>query len=260
MISIHKRTLKYELNEMDYEYKIRPNVYWGIWKKTQSLSIIEEATPKDNIKISLRNKIDKEIDALSVWNQWKSCRLHVTLIISRCKAFTSKYKKKFEKFTEIDYNGPFTLFGKLRNFHRNDLSKNNMGSPRLSPQSTKFRGLLHEINSSKFHYKLLQLDLKQLFWEYNDLYWNLVYRFIKDKKDYIFMLPYEVDIEDIEENSSSLNSESVGDSPERWLDIPANKINLFSKDTNHNIKEKTTKLILDLNFGSQTTRRTSEKF
>lgn len=42
-------------------------------------------------------------------------------------------------------------------------------------------------------------------------YWNLLYRFTKDKKDFLFMLPYEVDMEDppSEDETSSISSDGL---------------------------------------------------
>lgn len=47
-----------------------------------------------------------------------------------------------------------------------------------------------------------------------------MYRFVKDKRDYIFMLPYETDIvENEDEDDSEINSQSVDSSPSETIQI-----------------------------------------
>ena len=68
---------------------------------------------------------------------------------------------------------------------------------------------MNEIGCNNSKYRLLQLDVKDMFMVQKELYWNLIYRFIKDHKDYSFILPYEVDLEisEAEESKSASSSE-----------------------------------------------------
>lgn len=44
--------------------------------------------------------------------------------------------------------------------------------------------------------------------ENKELFWNLIFRFIKDKRDYLFLFPYDKDIQhQSEDEELSLNSE-----------------------------------------------------
>lgn len=210
-ISLHKRTMKYDIKDPDYEYRIRPVVYCHICKKNLPLSFIDENVPQDNEKIRLRQKVNKEKDALSVCKQCNSCRVKITLVITRCKAFISKYKRKYEKVLEIDYLGPFMLFSKLKKLQKNELNKVSSINKQMSSKSLRVSGLLHEINSNTCNYRLLQFDVVELFKDHKELFWNLIYRFTKDKRDYIFMLPYETDMEEpqSDDESSSVSSEGI---------------------------------------------------
>jgi hypothetical protein len=217
VISLHKRTLKYDMKDPDYEYKIRPVVYWYICKKNLPVSFIEDNIPKDNEKVRLREKVNKESDNLSVCTQWGSWRVKSTLLITRWKALISKYKKKYEKFLEIDYFGPFLLFSKLKKFQKLEYNKAaSLTKQNISSTSLRYSGILQEVNSSNWSYRLLQFDIKEMFLDHKELYWNLIYRFTKDKKDYVFMLPYEVDMEEepSEFESSSMTSDEI--TPVRW--------------------------------------------
>lgn len=168
------------------------------------ISIIEDSIPKDNEKVRIIDKVRKEVDTLSVCPQCKSCRLKVTLVINSCRLNVSKYKQKYEKYLEVEYFGPFTLFNKLRKFHKDELKGGSSKNP-----TSRFSGLLNEIGHTNTNYRLLQLDLKEMFVQQKDLYWNLIFRFIKDHRDYAFILPYEADLElsDLDETISSLYSE-----------------------------------------------------
>lgn len=207
VISLHKRTLKYDVKDPDFEYKMRPIVYWHICKKNLPISFIDDNIPKDNEKVRLREKVNKESDNLSVWPQWGSWRVKWTLLITRWKALVSKYKKKYEKFKEVDYFGPFLLFTKLKKFQKIEFNKAaSLTKQNVSSTSLRYSGILQEVSSSNWSYRLLQFDIKEMFLSHQELYWNLIYRFTKDKKDYVFMLPYEVDMED---EPSDLDSSSV---------------------------------------------------
>jgi hypothetical protein len=169
-----------------------------------SNSIIEESIPKDNDKVRITDKVKKEMELNSQCVQCGPSRVIVTLVVNRCRLNVSKYKQKYEKFLKVDYYGPFTLFSKLRKFHENELKSGNPKHP-----VRRRTGYLNEIGFNNSKYRLLQLDVKDMFMVHKELYWNLIYRFIKDHKDYSFILPYEVDLEisEAEESKSSPSSE-----------------------------------------------------
>ena len=137
---------------------------------------------------------------------------------------------------EFEYYGSFKLFERIKYFQQKEQARlkslkatSPRRSPRKSPGGREFRGILQEITSSKLYYKLLQLDIKQLFLEYKEIYWNLMYRFIKEGKDYIFLLPYEADLEDPSEENSSVESNS--DINQHIQTISPKKIDLFKDDS-----------------------------
>lgn len=126
-------------------------------------------------------------------------------------------KGKIEKYAEYHYFGPFTLLEKLKLLHKNELPS--LTLRKNTSDSFKISGLLNEINPSVNTSKVLQFDVKKLFSDHKELFWNLVYRFISDGKDYYFMIPYEADFiesepddnEELHAHLSSRSSES--DSP-----------------------------------------------
>ena len=180
------------------------------------ISIIDKATPDDDHKVPLQEKVNKENDTLTTCGKCSKSTLKVTLVISKCKAFSTKRKRKFELFDEIRYSGSFSLFWKLRQFHQ-DKKQDSLSPKKSGSHSLKYNGVLKEISCFRQCSKLLQLDIKQLFLESKELFWNLMYRFTKDKRDYIFMLPYETDILDVEDES-----------PVHWAGSDKGKIPLYT--------------------------------
>lgn len=163
------------------------------------LTVIDKATPNDGHKVPLQEKVIKEKEALSKCPQCLRDTLKVTLIISKCKVFSMNRKRKFEYHDEIKYSGSFSLFWKLREFHNEEVPQNRSSPKKSGSHSTKYNGVVKEISCFRQCSKLLQLDVIQLFQQSKELFWNLMYRFIKDKKDYIFLLPYEADILGVED-------------------------------------------------------------
>ena len=173
-------------------------------------TFLDDAIPTDGEKTKINEKILKERDSLSSCKNCNSCRVKATLYVSRARTNVSKFRRKFEKFNEYNYLGVFELFDKLRRFHKNELSM--FKSPKLKKQASNVRmsGVLNEINLPSCNYRLLQFEVKTLFTDYKELFWNLIFRFKEDKKDYLFMLPYEVDMEEYSE--SVLDDENYSDS------------------------------------------------
>ena len=157
-------------------------------------SFVDEWIPKDNDKFMIKLKANKEKELLSTWIFWNNNRLKVVLVVSRCKDNRSKHKKKFEKFGEFDYYGPFTLFSKLKEYHEGTFRF--LESKHFNFSSAmRISGLLHDVNVSESNYRLLQFSVLALFNELHDLFWNLIFWFSKQKRDYLFILPYEIDLE-----------------------------------------------------------------
>ena len=148
--------------------------------KQMKSTFIDDAIPKDNEKVLLKVKLNKEKDSLAVWTFCGNIRVKVTLIISRCKITSSKYRKRFEKVGVYDYFGPFTLFNKLREYHETSIqipdNKHNDYS-----SSIRITGLLNEIITNDSNYRILQFDVLAMYSEYQELFWNLIFRFIKNK-------------------------------------------------------------------------------
>lgn len=65
-ISLHKRTIKLDIKEHDFEYRIRPIVYCPICKKNKSITVLESSIPTDDEKKNHNEKIKKERDSLYV--------------------------------------------------------------------------------------------------------------------------------------------------------------------------------------------------
>lgn len=116
---------------------------------------------------------------------------------------------KYEKVGEYSYLGPFMLFSKLRELHENSLGPNGGDlSPWTGKSSQRITGLLHEIKSDSWINRILQFDVMSLYTENKELFWNLVFRFIKEKRDYLFLFPYERDMQhQSEDEALSGNSE-----------------------------------------------------
>ena len=56
-IKIQKRTVKNQLNDPDFEYKMRVSPYCQVCKKVLNCSFIDDAIPKDNDKVSMKDKL-----------------------------------------------------------------------------------------------------------------------------------------------------------------------------------------------------------
>ena len=86
--------------------------------------------------------------------------------------------------------------------------------------SQRISGILQEINSISWSKRILQFDIIRLFIDYTELFFNLAFLFTKENKDFLFMLPYEKDIENFyREDTSESNS---ADSP-RFYKEPKQK-------------------------------------
>lgn len=126
------------------------------------------------------------------------------------------------------------------------------------------------MGASKINHKLLQFDVKEMMVNDSRIYWNLLYRFTKDKKDYLFMLPYEVDIEEplSEDESSSISSDglltpkqqpevnpSLNAGPSRFMRIPKkvdqDKLNMKSSGEIPEIEDRFGKEFLGLKRGGE---------
>ena len=166
------------------------------------LSFIDDWVPKDNERVLVKIKASKENELLSACSFCTSFKVKTTLVVSRSKIYGAKHKKKFEKFGEFDYFGPFTLFSKLKEYH--DSSFKFLDNIQYNFSSAmRISGLLNDINVSESNYKLLQFNVVAMFSELHELFWNLVYCFWKQKKDYLFMLPYEIDLENLNDSMKS---------------------------------------------------------
>ena len=143
-------------------------------------TFIDDAIPKDNEKVLLKVKINKEKDSLSVCTFCGNVRVKVSLIIWRCKLSNAKFKKRFEKIGTYDYFGPFMLFNKLKEYHEATLGTEENRHNNFS-SSIRITGLLNEMITSESNYRLLQFDVISLYSEYQELFWNLIFRFIKCK-------------------------------------------------------------------------------
>lgn len=204
--SFHKRTLKDDPKDPDYEYKIRPIVYCHGCRKNLPLDHIPDSMPLSGEKIRIKEKVDNEKHNLAKCKECGNNKVSVTLCVTRARVFISKYKKKYEKVGEFRYYGPFLLFSKLKKFQKNELTKTLSMNKQVSTTSLRINGLLQELTHSSG--RLMQFDIMRLFYEHKDLFWNLIYRFTKDGRDYVFLLPYEVDIEEGSEDEVSTPSSS----------------------------------------------------
>ena len=157
-----------------------------MWKKNLPPSFIDNALPKDDEKIHHKVKLQREYDILKTWSEWGSSRVKVTIIVAKSISTSSKLNKKYEKVGEYNYFGPFMLFNKLRELHENNFNVYNSSNP-ISPKSSqRISGLLQEVKSDSWTNRILQFDILNLFSENKELFWNLIFRFIKDNRDYLF--------------------------------------------------------------------------
>ena len=64
-----------------------------------------------------------------------------------------------------------------------------------------------------------------------DIFWNLLYRFSEDKKDYVFMLPYEIDMEQESDEESISDSSQMstprGDTEMKPIGFIPSKLSTF---------------------------------
>jgi len=230
-VTLWKRTLKYNTKDQDYEYKICPIVYCNFCKKNLPVSFIESNIPQDKHKENLRNKIIEEKDSLSHCDQCKTNGVSVTLSVSRCRAYVSKYKKKYEKFKEVKFLGAFSLFNKLKKMQTQDITRVTSMKKGMSSMSIRLGDNIEEIVIGNWNYRLLQFDIKEMFLFQEDIFWNLLYRFSEDKKDYVFMLPYEIDMEQESDEESISDSSQMstprGDTEMKPIGFIPSKLSTF---------------------------------
>lgn len=167
-ISLHKRTIKLDVKEPDFEYKIRPVIYCPMCKKNKPISVLEETnytaghSPEKGGSESMSKKTDKEKDSLYVCSDCLSGRMQITLLVTRSKAFIAKNKKKYEKFTEVPYLGPFMLFSRLQKYQKIDLHRKESLKKHISTKSIRKSQKLDEITHHFSNYRLLQIDIKEV--------------------------------------------------------------------------------------------------
>ena len=167
-------------------------------------SFLEEWVPKDNESVAAKLKVNKEKEQLSTWKFWGGSRVKTTLVVSKCKDGKINSKRKFEKFGEFEYYGPFTLFDKLKEYHEGTFRF--LESKHFNFSSAmRISGLLNDVDISESNYRLLQFNVITFFTELSDLYWNLIYWLSSKKRDYLFMLPYEIDLENQNDFEESWN-------------------------------------------------------
>ena len=260
VVRIYKRTMKDDLSESNYEYKINPSVYCYIWKNHLNENHLEKAMPKHGDKAKISDIIEKEKQALSECTKCNSWRVKATIIIYRCLPTKNKVKTKYEKYAEYQYIGPFELFDRLKFQHK---SESGLSTPKLKKKSTseseRISGLLNEISPPWNSYKILQIDVRKLFTDQKEVFWNLIYRFVLEKRDYYFMLPYEADFEDLSSvDSSSDSSYDINDPSIRTPRVCLQNISSFGKvqstPSHLTSKIKSTKTIQNIDFGIMSRR------
>jgi hypothetical protein len=69
----------------------------------------------------------------------------VTLSVSRCRAYVSKYKKKYEKFKEVKFLGAFSLFNKLKKMQTQDITRVTSMKKGMSSMSIRLGDNIEEI-------------------------------------------------------------------------------------------------------------------
>lgn len=104
---------------------------------------------------------------------------------------TSEDHKK-DLIANFRYLGPFTLFCELESFLKRDKSESeskdsDTGSVSRYSQTVKE---MKDTSDNKVHL----LDIVGMRKDFPELFWNLIYRFTVDKRDHLFLLPYEIDL------------------------------------------------------------------
>lgn len=108
------------------------------------------------------------------------------------------WKRNFSKeentkmlVNKISILGPYTILYELEKFLKREQRE---GEDSESGSVSRFSQIMREYRDSPFGPNVFLLDIVGLRRDNPNLYWNLIYRFTIDKKDYMFLLPYEVDI------------------------------------------------------------------
>ena len=129
-----------------------------------------------------------ELKYLSLCQSWNMEQWEVRLIV-KCKPRDFERKSSLV-LGEYNYYGPFKLFEKLNQAINEDTSS----MPEEDFFQTNEDSKLPELTP---HEKLiLKLDAKKLRTDRKDLFWNLIYRFKTDKRDFKFVLPYKDELDD----------------------------------------------------------------
>jgi hypothetical protein len=123
------------------------------------------------------------------WISWEGRGFQFSIEIWRTKSDTSE--KEF--VVDVEYYPPFTLFKELRNYILNDQMDPKQRSSELGDDN-KFLEAFNKISDLHLETSILIMDVANLRLAKPTLFWNLVYRFYSDRRDYTFLLPYELDI------------------------------------------------------------------
>ena len=120
---------------------------------------------------------------------WDGKGFKFSIEILRAKSETSE--KEF--VVDVEYYPPFKLFNELRNYILNDQMDPSKRSSELW-EDNKFIEAFNKRSDSHLETSILMMDVVNLRLARDKLFWNLVYRFNSDKRDFTFLLPYEMDL------------------------------------------------------------------
>lgn len=206
IIEVRERSLDLEKSEHPTKYNIILVSKWGSWgselqgKPLKKLIHDREPDLDHNIKFSEK----LSIEAKKLW-ECPSCSsptLKIEIMVVKIWYHSDIKAVKKTKEWELDFYPPFLLFTKLEQF--------------IKECSQKLKLRMSEIESHLDKCKLapdfntwLILDVLKLRKENEKLFWNLIYRFIWDRRPYKFMLPYEKDMFPNDATKNSLENYKI---------------------------------------------------
>lgn len=98
-----------------------------------------------------------------------------------------------EFVVDLNYLPPFNLYNELEHYIKKSQSDSEQRSSERG-ECNKFLEMYQKFSGSGLENNWLMLDVINLRLSKPELFWNLIYRFHTDNRDFAFLLPYEMDM------------------------------------------------------------------
>ncbi|CAI2374575.1 unnamed protein product [Moneuplotes crassus] len=184
-VELKKRTFEVEKTEDEFNYFILPTSKCDTCKGSLKDKQIKEYIILKDTELHNNSAVGYQHCPFCKRNTFQ-----ITLEVWRQSQ--TNMKKEKEQLHSVAYVGPFTLLAKIQDFINQDsVSLKETG---LSDTKRKFANLTNQYQDNELLKDIIMLDIIKMRKENLKLFWNLVYRFMIERKDHNFILPYEIDV------------------------------------------------------------------